>query len=151
MGASEESVVRTARDLVTAYSRLRRRLKSLGESGGLTPSQTSVLSRLEKSGPAGTSELAAAERVRPQSMAATVAALEERGMVQRASDPGDGRRQVISVSDEGRTWLAETRAVREEWLVAALAQRLDADEQRTVREAAALVERVLDADAGPAR
>ena len=69
-----ESAVRAAHDVVTVLSRLRRRLKELAPGDGLTPSQTSVLSRLDKEGPASASALASAERVRPQSIAATLAA-----------------------------------------------------------------------------
>jgi DNA-binding MarR family transcriptional regulator len=130
-----------ARELVVVLSRLRRRLREMRDDDGLSPSQTSVLSRLEKDGPATASELAGAERVRPQSMAATVSVLIELGLVRRDPDPNDGRRQVLSVSADGRARVAHTRRVREEWLVAALRSTLSDDELRTVVEALALVDR----------
>ena len=74
----KKSAVQAARDLVVAFSRLRRRLREEGALGDLTPSQTSVLSRLSKEGAASASALADAEHVRPQSMAATLAALDQR-------------------------------------------------------------------------
>ena len=63
--------VRAARELRVVVGRLRRRLREVSATGDLTPSQTSVLSRLGQDGAASASDLAAAERVRPQSMAAS--------------------------------------------------------------------------------
>ena len=64
-----------------------RRLRQLRPDGELTLSQTSALVRLDRDGPATSSELAAREGIRPQSMGAIVAALCERGLVARDPDP----------------------------------------------------------------
>jgi DNA-binding MarR family transcriptional regulator len=90
--------------VVVGYQRLRRRLRAVSEPEGLTPSQRSVLSRLDQQ-PATASELAAIERVRPQSMATIVAGLEELGLVQRADDPSDGRRRIVSLTGQGAAWV----------------------------------------------
>jgi DNA-binding MarR family transcriptional regulator len=137
-----ESAARAARDLRVVVSRVRRRLKEVYDSGDLTPSQTSVLSRLDKDGSASASDLAAAERVRPQSMAATLAALDERGLIQRRADPGDGRRQVISLTDAGREFIDDSRQAREEWLSRAFQDRYTEAERRTLVEALALLDRL---------
>ncbi|HEY1441352.1 MAG TPA: MarR family transcriptional regulator, partial [Mycobacterium sp.] len=97
-----ESAVTAARDLRVVFSRLRRRLRNVGIGGDLTPSQTAVLTRLWKEGASSASALAGAERVRPQSMATIVAALDQRGLIARTPDPEDGRRQVISLTEAGR-------------------------------------------------
>ena len=76
---------RAAQDLVGAIGRLRRRMREVATDDQLTPPQTSVLTLLGKDGPATASALAAAEGIRPQSMAATLAALDERGLDR--SDP----------------------------------------------------------------
>ena len=55
-----------------------------------------VLGRLDREGPASISDLAAAERMRPQSMAQTVRDLEAAGLVSRRPDPDDGRRASSS-------------------------------------------------------
>ncbi|WP_235624936.1 MarR family winged helix-turn-helix transcriptional regulator [Mycobacteroides abscessus] len=80
---SSHTAVRSAYNLRLLVSRLRRRLKEVYDNQGLTPSQVSVISRLSHDGPASTSDLAAAEGVRRQSMASTVAALEEQGVIHR--------------------------------------------------------------------
>ncbi|MEV8099919.1 MarR family transcriptional regulator [Kitasatospora sp. NPDC085879] len=139
------SAVRAARELRVVFSRLRRRLKETYDTDGLTPTQTSVLSRLGKDGPASASDLAAAERVRPQSMAATLAVLDERGLVLRRPDPGDGRRQLVSLSDTGQAFLEDCRRAGEEWLARSLQARFTEQERQTVVEALALLDRLSDA------
>ncbi|MEI9965358.1 MAG: MarR family transcriptional regulator [Caulobacteraceae bacterium] len=83
-----------AADLRALVGKLKRRLREQSDVGDLTPSQMSVLLRLEKEGQATTSSLARAEGVRPQSMAVVVAALEAAGLVSGAPDPTDGRQTL---------------------------------------------------------
>lgn len=133
---------RLAGDLRVLVGRLRRRLKEVDNADGITPSQMSVLSRLEQDGPAAPGALAAAERVRPQSMGSTLGVLEQRELIERRPDPADGRRQVVSLTTAGSESLRGTRTVREEWLARALAERFTGAERRTVAEALALLERL---------
>jgi DNA-binding MarR family transcriptional regulator len=104
-----------------------------------------VLGVLAKAGPATASGLAATEGVRPQSMAATLAALEGRGLVRRQADPSDGRRQLVTLTRPGQDWFNGHRAARQEWLVRAVAEQLTEAERRTLIKAAALMQRVTDA------
>ncbi len=136
------SAVRAAREIRVVVGRLRRRLKETYDNGDLTPSQTSLLSRLDKDGAATASALAAAERVRPQSVAATLSTLDERGLIERRPDPGDGRRQLVSVSAAGRAFLDDKRRIGEEWLARALSERFTEAERRSVIEAMTLLERL---------
>lgn len=138
-----DSAAVAARELRAVFSRLRRTLlaKIQGVSD-LTPSQTAVLSRLIGEGPASPSALAAAERVRPQSMAATLAALEEHGLVGRRPDPEDGRRQLVSLTEAGLAWIADSRRAREEWLARALQEEFTEAERAAVLEALPLIDRL---------
>lgn len=147
VGASEldGSAVRTARSVRVTVGRLRRKLREHHDRAELTASQTAVLGRLDRDGPASASELAAAEDVRAQSMAMTVAALVERGFARRDPDPADGRRQVVSATAAGRDLLANARSAGEGWLAVALQEHLTAAEQQTVREAMTLLDRVAGA------
>jgi DNA-binding MarR family transcriptional regulator len=139
-----ESSVQAARELRVVFSRLRRRLKESYDAEGLTPSQTSALSRLGREGPASTSDLAAAERVRPQSMAATLSVLEERGLIRRDPDPGDGRRMLLSPTGAGLAFLDDKRRTGEEWLARSMQDRLTEPERRHLIEALTVVERLIE-------
>ena len=105
-------------------------------------SQGSVLGRLDRKGTLSVSELAAAERVRPQSMAQTVADLEAAGLLARRPDPDDGRRALVDLTEEGRTTLAADRRRRDGWLARGIAEELTAAERRTLSEAAELLRRL---------
>jgi len=139
-----ESASAAARDLRVVVGRLRRQLRGLATDGDLTPSQTAVLTRLWKEGASSASALAGAERVRPQSMATIVAALEQRGLIERTPDPEDGRRQVISLTKAGRRRAESDRQVREEWLARAIHERYSESERHTILDALSLLERLTD-------
>jgi DNA-binding MarR family transcriptional regulator len=140
---SESSVV-AARELRVMFGRLRRRLKELATADDLTPSQTAVLIRLVKDGPASTSQLAGAERVRPQSMAATLSGLDRHGLIERRPDPDDGRRQLIRLTPRGRRHAESDRKVRDEWLVQAIQDRFTERERHVINEALSLLQRLTD-------
>jgi DNA-binding MarR family transcriptional regulator len=139
-----ESAVAAARDLRVVFSRLRRRLRNVAVGGDLTPSQTAVLTRLWKEGASSASALAGAERVRPQSMATVVAALDQRGLIARTPDPQDGRRQVVSLTEAGRERAESDREVREEWLARAMQERYSESERRIILDALSLLERLTE-------
>ena len=139
-----ESAVEAARDLRVVFSRLRRRLRDVAIGGDLTPSQTAVLTRLWKEGASSASALAGAERVRPQSMAAILAALDQRGLIERTPDPEDGRRQVVSLTKAGRERAESVRQVREEWLARAMHERYSERERRIILDALSLLERLTE-------
>ncbi|MDT0544511.1 MarR family transcriptional regulator [Streptomyces sp. DSM 41529] len=136
------SAVRAAHETRVVVGRLRRRFKETYDNEELTPTQTAVLSRLSKEGPASTSDLAAAERVRPQSMAATLGVLDERGLIQRRPDPDDGRRQLISLSESGTAYVDDKRRAGEEWLAQALESGYTEEERQDIIKALALLDRL---------
>jgi DNA-binding MarR family transcriptional regulator len=136
--------VAAARELRVVFSRLRRRLQVLATADDLTPSQTAVLIRLVKDGPASTSQLAGAERVRPQSMASTLSGLDRHGLITRKPDPEDGRRQLITLTPRGHAHAESDRRVRDEWLVQAMQDRYTERERQIINEALSLLQRLTD-------
>ena len=121
-----------ASDLRIVLGQLTRRLRV---ENRLPLSQASVLGRLERCGSSSVSDLAVAERVRPQSMAQTVGDLEADGFVTRRPDPDDRRRALVELTDEGLARLQADRAARDGWLARAIADKLSPEEQATLRAA----------------
>jgi DNA-binding MarR family transcriptional regulator len=140
----------TASDLAaqirTILSRLKRRLREQGGRGDLTPSQVSVLLRLEKDGAATVSGLARAEGMRPQSMSSIVTSLQDAGLVSGMPDPNDDRKTLISLSKKCRKRLQEVRAARQDWLTATIVQKLSAQEQQQLSTTLELLSRLAEDD-----
>ena len=131
-----------AHELRETLGRLVRRLRA---EPGPSVGRMAVLGRLDRDGPASISDLAASERIRPQSMAQTVHDLETAGLVSRRPDPADGRRAFVELTDAGLDLLQTTRARRETWLTEALERELDGSERALVHEALVLLSRIADA------
>jgi DNA-binding MarR family transcriptional regulator len=128
-----------ASELRVVLGQLIRRLRTQHQ---FSLSQGSVLGRLDREGPQSTSKLAAAERVRPQSMGQTVAELEAQGLVERHADPSDGRSSLIELTVAGRVELREDRGRREGWLAEALEQSFDNEEREVLDRAVKLLARL---------
>jgi DNA-binding MarR family transcriptional regulator len=107
--------------------------------------QGTVLGRLDRDGTLSVSDLSTAERVRPQSMAQTVADLETAGLVARRPDPDDGRRALVELTTEGRAALEADRSHRVGWLAQGIARDLNAAERKTLRDAMEMLRRLGEA------
>jgi DNA-binding MarR family transcriptional regulator len=131
----------SASELRVVLGRLVRRLR---REYTLPLSQATVLSRLDRKGPRTTSALAHDERVRPQSMAQTIADLVDEGLVERRPDPGDRRQTLIELTVLGRETLGLTRARRDDWLARAISDALSREEQEILARAIPLLGRIAD-------
>jgi DNA-binding MarR family transcriptional regulator len=140
--AEEPDVRDVAAALHVSVGLLLRRLRQIREAGGLSVPETSALARLDRNGPAASSELARVEQISPQSMGATLSALEARGLVARDPDARDGRRVVLSVTEAGRELLRDKRDARTERLAKALAAGFTREELDQLMAAAPLLERL---------
>jgi len=128
-------------ELSLAIGQLLRRLRAESNPDQLTWSQTVALSRLERAGPMTTADLARAESVKPQSMGATLTALEEAGLVGRQPHPTDGRQVLFSLTGKGVEARTARGAAKRVWLRDAVA-RLDPEERQGLAAAAALIRRL---------
>jgi len=135
-------VTEVAGALRVAVGLVVRKLRQAPYAGELTLAESAALSRLERGGPATSSDLARVDRISPQSMGVTVAALLDRGLIERNRDPEDGRRIVLSVTEAGRRTLRDKRGARTEHIAAALRDGFSADELRQLEYATALLERL---------
>jgi DNA-binding MarR family transcriptional regulator len=140
--ADELDVHDVAAALRVSMGLLLRRLRQVGVPGELTVPETSALARLDRNGPATSSELARTEQISPQSMGATLAALEARGLVERHPDPGDGRRVVLSITEAGQRMVHDKRNARTQQLAKALTGGFTPAEISQLMAAAPLLERL---------
>lgn len=130
-----------ASELRTVLGQLMRRLRV---ENRLPIGQASVIARLDRDGPSYVSDLAAADRVRPQSMAQTVGELEAQKFVRRRPDPRDGRRMVVELTDEGLAVLQADRRQREGWLAQAIDHDLSLADQKVLHEAIDVLRRLAE-------
>jgi DNA-binding MarR family transcriptional regulator len=124
-----------------AVMRFNRRLRRERPDNSLTLTQLSALSSLFTAGAMTPRELADSERVQPPSMTRIVAALEEQGLVHRTAHPTDRRQVILAPTEAGAALIKENRRIREAWLAKQLA-RLTQAERATLREAAAILDRM---------
>jgi DNA-binding MarR family transcriptional regulator len=130
-------------EFVQAVGHLTRRLRATAASQELSLSQASVLARLEREGTVSISDLARAEGIKPQSMGATVAALEERGLVERRPHPTDGRQFTIALTGMGESVRAERKTIKHAWITDAISQ-LSGDERETLFAATPIVKKLAE-------
>jgi DNA-binding MarR family transcriptional regulator len=119
-----------------------RRLRQIRSDGDLTLPEISALARLDRGGPATSAALAKIEQISPQSMGTTLGGLERRGLVERRADPGDGRRIVLSLTDDGLQALRSRREAGTGLLAKALTTEFDDLEREQLAVAARLIERL---------
>jgi DNA-binding MarR family transcriptional regulator len=139
---TDTDVALLAADLRGVMGQLIRRLRR----ENLFPmNQASVLGRLDRCGSQSVSDLAAAERVRPQSMAQTVGDLEADELVERKPDPDDRRRALVILTAAGKSRIEADRRAREGWLVKAFEEMPEAD-LAAIERTVEILRRVADAD-----
>jgi DNA-binding MarR family transcriptional regulator len=136
------AVDEVARALQLSIGLLRRQLRQSPVEGELTLPETSALARIDRGGATTASALARQEQISPQSMGATLGALEARGLVERRPDPDDGRRAVLSLTPSGLQVLREKRNARTEQLAQALSIGFTPVELAQLLAAAPLIERL---------
>ncbi|WP_177201041.1 MarR family winged helix-turn-helix transcriptional regulator [Roseateles sp. YR242] len=111
--------------------------------------QSEALSHLHRSGPVSVSRLAESRGVTHQTMRLVVARLEASGLVERKSDPADGRGQLVELTAQGREAALDGQRKRAAWLAQAIRTTLSPAEQDALAEALSLLKRVIAASGTP--
>ena len=156
MPSDEPDVEQVAAALQLSIRLLRRQLRQsqrdgdlqsqrdgdMQRDGDLTLPETSALALLDRGGPTTPGALAKVEQISPQSMGATLGALEARGLVERQADPADGRRVVMSITAAGTAALRVRRTARTQQLAQALSAGFTSLELQQLMTAAPLIERL---------
>jgi len=133
-----------AAEMRAVFRKLKLRLREHGGRDDLTPSQVSVLLRLEKDSSTTVSSLARMEGMRPQSMSAVVTPLQESGLVSGSPDPSDGRQTLMSLTPKCLKLLQDGRAARQDWLTTRISQKLSVQEQEKLRAVIELLTRLVE-------
>lgn len=124
---------------------LARRLRLERNEIGLTGLELSLLGHLHRRGPLTPGELATAERVQPQSLTRTLAALETADLISRQPDLADGRRSLLAITEYGHVALRTEMQQRDNWLASAMTE-LTTTEIGLLRLAGPLLERLAAAN-----
>lgn len=130
-------------DFARTVGRLTRRMRAAAAQHELSLTESAVLARLDREGPATTAELARAEGMRPQSMSAAIAALEERRLIERRPHPSDGRQVHLTLTERGAAVRSSTRHLKRVWLAQATSSLTD-EERRILARAGQILKRLLE-------
>jgi DNA-binding MarR family transcriptional regulator len=116
--------------------------RHLVDRAGLSASATLLLNRLERQGPMRLTALAEAEGASQSGMTQLVQRLEQQGLLERCSDPDDGRVRLVQIGAGGRE-LWESRAELRRRRITELLAAVPADDQVALALAAQIGARVL--------
>lgn len=125
-----------------SVGRLARRLRQQS-LGGLTPSQSSVLATLDRHGPMSMSRLAEHEAITKPSATGIVGRLIESGLVDRKTDPADGRSSIVEITTEGIEAIEARRRERTAYLAGHF-DALDTEDREVLERAVVLLEDMLE-------
>jgi DNA-binding MarR family transcriptional regulator len=123
---------------------LTRRMRAQRVEGELPLLAVSVLSYLTRYGPATATQLADADRLKPQTLTRTLNRLEADGLIKRKPDESDHRQSLITITPQGRRRLRDEVHPRDVWLATAMAQRLTPTERELLLLAGQLMMRLAD-------
>jgi DNA-binding MarR family transcriptional regulator len=139
----------TARFIRYGVMRLAQRMRVERADDALSPSKLILLGWLMRKGPLTPGELAALERVRPQSLTRTLASLEEEGLISRRTGESDRRQSVVAITEQGHAAFSQDMRQRDIWLATVMTQRLSPTEREILRLAVQLMERLAAPDPEP--
>lgn len=130
-------------EFTQAIGLLMRRVRAAGRTHELSLTESAVLARLDREGPQTTAELARAEGVKPQSMGATVGALERLGMLKRKPHATDGRQMLIGLTAKGVAVRKSVQEAKHTWLAQAVGK-LEKGERETLFAAGEILKRLAE-------
>lgn len=128
--SNRPEIRRTSRSLPIALLRARETvmgpIREMLAQSGINEQKWRVLRVLDEEGPMEQTSLAARACLLLSSLTRILKTMEGEGLLTRASDPGDRRKSIVSVTDKGRG-LIRTHLPQAEAIFAALTARYGAD------------------------
>jgi DNA-binding MarR family transcriptional regulator len=130
-------------DFCHSVGLLVRHLRAANTAHDLSLTQAAVMARLDRSGPMTISDLARVEGIKPQSMGALIAEMNEEGLVERKPHPTDGRQVNIVLTARGATVRKSSKDAKRAWLSRAIAQ-LEESDRQTLFASGEIIKRLVD-------
>ena len=143
-GASESNapdIDEVAASLRMSIARLARLLRQQDQSG-MSPALNTAMVSVWKHGPLTLGHLAQHEQVTPPTVSKLVDKLEQRGFIERISDPADRRVTRVAITPAGIEQIEEIRGRRTEWLSARLRE-LPADDVARLHDVIEVLEHLV--------
>lgn len=125
--------------LLRSVLALGRRMRAERPDGSAGLSTLGILGALHRLGPMAASQLAAEQRLAPQSLTRIVAELERERLISRKRSKLDARAITIALTIKGRETLLGDIATRHAWLENALTFSLTSDERRILLAASPIL------------
>ena len=135
-------------DLSHSIGLLVRRVRSTGTSDAISWTESAVLKRLARDGPATTADLARTQGMRTQSMRSVLASLEKLYMIKRKAHATDGRQVLIHLTSKGAAEQQSNREARQNWFTQAVSQ-LDEADRETIFRAGKIFKRLAKSEPQP--
>ena len=101
-----------------------------------------MLFTVARQGPSGMSELAREEDLNPTMLSRVIARLADKGLLERAQHPDDGRAVIVRATEAGSALREETRRARTD-VLAHEVERLTAEEAEALENALPVLERLV--------
>ncbi|HEX3791737.1 MAG TPA: MarR family transcriptional regulator [Pseudonocardiaceae bacterium] len=143
---ADEDVLVTAAAVRRGVTRLGRRLHLERSERSEPLLQLGLLAHLNRRGPLTPGELAAVERVQPQSLTRALASLTADGLITRQVHPEDARRSLLAITDTGLETLRADMRQRDGWLAGVLTTHLTSTERGLLQLAGELLDRLAEVD-----
>jgi DNA-binding MarR family transcriptional regulator len=125
-----------------AVWRVARHLRGAAEAD-LSATSLAALGTIERHGPMTPGQFARHEQIRKPTATRTIAALVERGLVERTPDPLDGRVVWLQLTTEGRRTLLRVRR-RYDAFLAQRIKRLSPEDRIVLERAAGILEALME-------
>jgi DNA-binding MarR family transcriptional regulator len=139
------SSIKTANRLHRSTVRLYRALRTIRPAEGLTLSKLGVLGRLYEAGPATSTELAAYQHVKKQSLTRSLADLEQRELIVGRPNSEDRRENLLDITEAGVRVLIEDVGDQQTKLARVIEKELTPAEQKLLRIAIGLMNHIAEA------
>ena len=101
----------------------------------LSLTERSILARLNERGELLPGELATIEKVSTQAISQVLNHLLEMGLILRTPSKEDGRKVIVTLTEEGQRGVRRRLSEKQEWLTRTIAEKLNAREKQTLADA----------------